>query len=365
MNQNKQQTKNPLPKVIENLTLAFDVSTTQTGFAMLMEGKPIMLPDGNPSVGFVQMVAQDYYEGHNNEKDENGKLIKVLKHRDKEYATYGNRMFHGSQDAITRLSNKVFQFVKPLNDHIGLQKKNYNAETKKGIKPTVIKNITIVFEVAEIPNYAKINGRNIYRGQNLTSTRKLALYVGLVVGAVQQMFSTVGFHLPAPLVKMIKPTEWQQRLFEKQGDRQKTKAMSMKLANAKLAKWGLQPSPNDDMADAINIASVAHLVRDNVFVSSVNLKKKKKDSQLRKELGDTKLLMADLTNKATEAKNAHLTRIREAKNSKFDYNTEKQRHLITFLTAYDRERYRKYVKFVEDTEATLRGMSKEKAIKNG
>ena len=95
-----------------------------------------------------------------------------------------------------------------------------------------------------------------------------------------------------PNYKFIKPTEWQSRLWTKEEINKEnvksstgrslkvrgSKVVSVRRANTFLKKWGFDSIDYNlnDMADAINIATLANEVRDDVFAKSQAITKKQK-----------------------------------------------------------------------------------------
>lgn len=321
----KDQVKNPLPKKIDEITLAFDVSTTETGFAFLMNGKPWIMKNGMPSFGSVNMVKQDMYTKRDGTQG--------LKQRT--YATYGNKMFHGSYDQTMKLVNHLFQVIKPINDMIGQ-------------KLTEVKKVYVVMEISEIPNFGKY-------GQNLTTTRKLALYTGFVLGLVANVFDIAGFHLKNNTeVKLVSPQDWQQRVgFEKNEipmsqqmskyGMKYSKYQSLERANKLIKEWGyLQSITNDDTADAINLATVASEVEDNMEVRARN---RKKTTNIKKFESD----IAKLSNKIAEYKARAMTNKNDFVDNVVWANTVAKSELITPALKSKHTKYSKYD--IEDTRA--------------
>lgn len=359
-----------LPRHIKTLSMGFDVSTTCTGYAILIDGKPFKDERNEPSFGFTNMVKQIT-------KGKNGQEIKP---KNKEYATYGNRMFHGSYKLINGIAHVVYQ-LKILQDfHLDEKKAG-----REGIK---IDNFNIVFEVSEIPNYGF--GKS---SQNLTTTRKLALYVGAVLYAITDMIELVLPSFKDQInVKLIKPTEWQMRAgFTKSGLTQAqevekygmrwSKVQSLERANKLITKWGYKETENDDMADAINIATMAEEVRDNLFVSNYNISKKKSLKTDEIEIARLSKKIAEYKERAMENKNTFVDNViwanttdrndlqgadkaRHTKYVKYDIEDTRAQDIIEFLTPAQLRKFNEFSAKKEELEQKIIDIRKEKVYGN-
>lgn len=323
----KQLTKEDLPKLgepIKQITLAFDVSTTKTGYCFLINNKPMQIGQGNYiSIGSIHMVKKEKYIGQVGFKDK----TPLERQKPKEYTNYGDRLFWGSGTQIQVLGSIVADMFQQINPYY--QKSTLITRPK----------ITIVFEVSEIPNF------NQNKGQSITTTRKLALYVGAVVQEIYNSIKCFGYfvaHEPNTEVKLIKPTEWQSRLWVKKGTTEKTKEESIRQANIRLKSWGLEETQDHDMADAINIAWVSSEVRDNLVVSTFNMNKKELTLKtLPRDIYNLQTKISQLTQKANDKYINHLAKVKGANKSKYNYDQEKARTPLEFLTKSEYERYTK------------------------
>lgn len=160
------ETKTIIPQSIKHLVIAFDVSTSNTGYAILADNTPIAQVNGKPAIGSIKMVKQE--------------TSKYGNKKDVQYENYGNRMIHGSWEAFTAISNILYHVLKPMTDAYYASKKE---EAPK--QAFNIEKITLVFEVSEIPNFSK------NMGQTITTTRKLALYTGATIAVVRNIIGLV------------------------------------------------------------------------------------------------------------------------------------------------------------------------------
>lgn len=367
-NKYKLPTKNtPLPRHIKTLSMGFDVSTNCSGYAILIDGKPFRDERNEPSFGYTNMVKQIT-------KGKNGQDINP---KNKEYSTYGNRMFHGSYKYINGIAHVVYQ-LKVLQDF-------HFAEMKAGRKGIKIDNFNIVFEISEIPNFGF--GKS---SQNLTTVRKLALYVGAVLYAITNMIELVLPSFKDQInVKLIKPTEWMMRAgFTKSGLTQAqeiskygmrwSKVQSLKRANEIIKKWGYAEITNDDMADAINIATMADEVRDNLFVSNFNMNKKQTLKKDEIEIARLSKKIAEYTERAMQNKNEFVDNVvwanttdrntltekadkaRHTKYIKYDIEDTRTRDMIDFLTPAQTRKYMEYTAKKVELEQKIVSMRKEK-----
>lgn len=263
------------------ITMGFDVSTTRTGYAVLVNGRPAELSAGSLSIGQIDMI----------KTDDKGKTLT--------FDNYGDKMFHGAFDAIQEIATMVYQVIAPINAFLGnLKKLNIAAEkSKQAIRHDVPNiDVIVVFEKSDIPT-------------SITRTTKLNIFMGMVFQAVSNVLHNAGFHFSQNVsVKVIKPTEHQERLWDKAQAKaldtkteKGSKIMAVAAANKHLVEWGLQTIPYEfnDMADAINMAVLADVVRDNVFAaSSAKSKEKRVKINLQKDILMFKNKIADLEKKA-------------------------------------------------------------------
>ena len=250
---------NPLPKNLE-ISIGLDVSTSTTGYALLLNGKPIILKTIGTSIGQVDMIEKGTPKEH----------------------TYGDKLCKYSSKARQTIRIVIFESLSAINKIIE------ELKLSKGNPPT-IKRFDVVFEISEIPNFAKNQFGK--QGQTITSIRKLALFTGAVATDISNIIeNTTSLFNKEPNYKFIKPTEWQSRLWTKEEINKEnvksstgrslkvrgSKVVSVRRANTFLKKWGFDSIDYNlnDMADAINIATLANEVRDDVFAKSQAITKK-------------------------------------------------------------------------------------------
>lgn len=342
--------KSPLPKKINDLTIAFDISTTNTGYAILIDGKPFKFSNGMPSFGFTNMVKQDTI----------GKNGKEIKPKNRVYSTYGNRMFHGSFEKIQNIATTIYELRHLQDLHF--------AEKKAGRKGVEIRNINLVFEVSEIPN-----GKFGATSQNITSVRKLALYVGMVAYSIFDMLTLI---MPSfkekILVKMISPSEWQlkagftktkltqQQEIVKYGARW-SKFQSLERANKILENWGYKPTESDDLADALNIATLSNEVLDSMQVRARTSGKANNIRRIESNIRKISTKITEYQSKALLQKNDFIDnvlwainvdrnkldkkeKVKHTKYVKYDLEDVRLWELEKFFTPAQR---RKYLEFTE------------------
>lgn len=350
--------KKPKIKSFKTLNIAFDVSTTKTGFAIIADDAPFILQDGRPSVGSFEMIKKE----HGTKKS-------------KEYQNYGDKMTHGSQTAINGIKRIVYYALNRLNEE-----KQLNDDFN-------ISNINLVFEVSEIPNF----GRNT--GQTLTTTRKLALYTGAVLQAVWGTIENSFYHFSDKVsVKLIKPTEWQTRYWskeeldtekqvEKQNKRKASKTLSLKFANQWLKNYGFDETEDDDMADAINIARKASEVRDNLFAKGMAKQKKTDIKAIESSIRKLETKLAEYKQIAIEAKSIFqdnvlwaftidkeaLTGADKAKHTKFSKwtpNDLKDKELEFFLTPAQQRNFKRWQDEVNEKKKQIILIRGKNVIRN-
>lgn len=329
-----------LPKLdeqIKDIVLAFDVNTNKTGYCFLINGKPVQIGQGNyRSVGTIKMVRQEKYSGQVAFNDK----TPLEREKNKEYKNYGDRLFWGSGKSIQAIGSIVGDMFKQINPYYS---KPLDTRPK----------IYIVFEISEIPQK---RGAKPY--QSITNVRKLSLYVGAIVQQIFMTLDLIGYFVALETnteVKLIKPTEWQSRLWIKKGSTEETKATSIEFANRHLKHWGLESTNDDDIADAINIASVAKEVRDNLLVSTYNISRQEMVLKtLPRDIYKLQSKIDAITNKSISKRHEFLLKIKESKNSKFDYETESKKHNLSFITKKEYEQWVKFSKELKSKQELLK-----------
>lgn len=381
----KEEIKNPLPKELK-ITFAFDVSTTSTGYALLLNDKPMQLRNGKLSIGQIGMRKQEEYQGQVSFEDR----TQMTKNRDIKYENFGDLMYHGSYKPTELISNMVYECIAPINQIIGeLKTKKAQVESsKQTIKVEVpkIKEFNIVYEVSEIPN-----GKYGATSQAISSVRKLALYTGYIMYAVSNVIRLAGYHFAdEAVVKLVPPRQWQDRLWtideadqaEVQGMKG-SKVMSIKFANKYLKELGLDLiTTQDDMADAINIALLASELKDNVVVRSNKAKRTKKvNITLNRDILKVQQKINEYLEKAQMAKNEFvdnvvwantvsvdelIERSQRAKRTKYiKYSIEDTRamELESFLTPGQIRKLQEWKEQLEKLQAELKGLRNGKVQK--
>lgn len=309
-----------MPNKIKELTLAFDVSTSKTGYAILADKQPILLKNNKPSYGFVEMIEN----------------VPGLKKKIN-YDSYGDKMTFGTMTSMRKLTSIVYDICETIANH-KMQNPNFDIE-----------KITVVFEVSEIPNMS--NKQDKYKNKNfqtLTSVRKLGLFTGMVVGRVWDTINLLMFHFMKKIqVKLIKPQEWQlRRGFKKSPLNYKeenkkygmkfSKFQSLEAANKIIVEeWKGQPIDNDDTADAINIALVATEVRDNVFASAQANTKQKNIKYLESDIAKLEAKISEYQGKALTRKNEIIDRVLWVKTAKYEELKVSEKALYTKYSKYN------------------------------
>lgn len=350
----------------KSIVIAFDTSSTNTGYAVLIDGKPYKTNDKELSVGSTAMV----------EYTTVGKRGQQVKPREVEYETYGDRM-----SASIAQVEKMYSVLAPLSK----LNEYHIREVKEGRQGIIIDDFQIVFEVSEIPN-----GKNVY-GQSLTTVRKLALYTGLIFGLMVDAIKTIMASFTEQMkFKIVSPTEWQLRLgfwksnlttgqeIKKYGMKY-SKYQSINRANEYLRLWGAGKTDDDDMADAINIATVATKLRDNVAVKSMAKRKKDDITKYVREQSVLSTRLAEYKAKGTDAKAEFISNIQWAKqaNRKELTAIDKRKHTkyanlsfteynekppYEFLTPADKRTYEKIKDDLATVSEKILSMRKEKVI---
>lgn len=350
----KEQLKMGVPKKIKTINIAFDISTTAIGYAILIDGQPVKLADDRISIGAIETL--------------NPKLIKQT-------TTYGERMAK-SYPNIQAIMVDLANILRPIQDtHLNEKK---ITDGKKGVE---IEEINIVFEKADIPIIGKGFG-------SITSTTKLALYVGYVFSLVVDIIDLTFASFKEQINwKLVKPQEWQKRAgIEKTNLSQKeqkekygmrySKLQSLKLANEYLTKMGYSTTTSDDMADAINIALLGSEVRDNLFAGRQALSKQKTIKSNESRIAKLTTKIAEYTQKGLTAKSEALEYINWVRMS--DYGSlskedkakytrlskiDLSKGFIEFLTPAQQRKFNEWNKEITELKQSLIEKRKERVIK--
>lgn len=168
---------------------------------------------------------------------------------------------------------------------------------------------------------------------------KLATYAGMWAFGITNQISLI-LPFAKQEVKMVNPREWQLRIFNQVLESKEGKQLSIKKAMEYFKDKTIQI--NDDIADAINIASVADVIRDNVFVGQERLTRKYKQVKNTKRIYTINNEIAKIKQVLVEKKNKKWLAVKNAKNSKFDDQEVMKAPLIEFANIAQKERIKRY-----------------------
>lgn len=223
--------------MIKNIKMGFDVSTKKVGYCITINDKPITYDwhglSKFPSFGSLRLIGS------------------------KEYENYGNRACKGTHNFISSFQHAIFSILNAFSQEVN---------------HLTLESIDIAIELSYIPNK-----------RNLTTTVKLALYVGKISQIITDMvYAKLGRHWDKVNFKFVMPTEWQ-AIYDKTYSKHvlnvkelwKEKARTLLIANNQLGLWNFENTQDDDLADAINICMVADKVRDNLKIKTENTFKAK------------------------------------------------------------------------------------------
>lgn len=236
--------------------------------------------------------------------------------------------------------NENFSGNKFLKDTASIETQLIRFLSPLKYKTQEVKEINIILEMS--------NHGNIRVGQKLSVYNGLfgALIVHYVLLLKPQ--ATINF-------KFVNPKEWQLRAFSKVLDRNAGKSESIERAKHFL-QIGETSKITDDMADAINIASLSQVLRDNYFVGQ---EVKKRENIYQK----SKIAIARLTTKATELYNKlrekqekRLFRIVNTKKFKNKQDKEllEPKSLYDLATSAEKLRIEKYKNEMEQLQADIK-----------
>lgn len=197
--------------------------------------------------------------------------------------------------------------------------------------------------------------------------QKLATYIGLYSSSLVGSL-TVGFPKIKIELKLINPREWQLRAFGEVLDRQDGKSKSIDRAleyvnrDYKDVLTDEDKVIDDDTADAINIASLGEVLRDNLLVGQekrerVNQKIKNKNQILNIQIKINKLL-----NTLREKQTKQINRALNTKNGQDKAKKLKDIPLICFATKNETERILRYENELKELEADIAIINKFKIV---
>ena len=203
---------------------------------------------------------------------------------------------------------------------------NQNIELVVGVENTIVK-------------------KNFY---NASSSRKLTLFSGAIMYRIKTIINILFSGNAKTLYKFVSAQEWQIRLLDKKiGDeRKELKAKSILIAKDYIQKHGdqklLNQFWNDDMADALNIASIVDKLRDINVVKFEKNQRKKNKTLLKNNISIVENKIKKIELIAETKKIKFINKVKNAKNSKYDYEVIKNRFMIKFLNKNQLEKYNKY-----------------------
>lgn len=184
---------------------------------------------------------------------------------------------------------------------------------------------------------------------NASLGQKLATYIGMYCSAFVNALK-IAFPDNEIILKLINPREWNLRAFGEVLDRKEGKATSIERAKKYMNHNLTNGVPNitDDTADAINIASLARVLRDNLIVGQerkerVNKVIKNKNQILNINIKANKLLDALRAKKAKAIERALLLK----KDSKEKAQALKEQPLIAFA---DKEQSKRAIAYKQELE---------------
>lgn len=190
---------------------------------------------------------------------------------------------------------------------------------------------------------------------NASLGQKLATYIGIYCSAFTNALK-VAFPDNEIVLKLINPREWNLRAFGEVLDRKEGKDKSIERAKKYINQNITNEAGNisDDTADAINIASLARILRDNLIVGQerkerVAKKIQNKNQILNINIKANKLLDTLRAKKAKAIERALLLK----KQSKEKAQALKEQPLVAFADKEQTKRILSYKEELEKLQANL------------
>lgn len=194
---------------------------------------------------------------------------------------------------------------------------------------------------------------------NASLGQKLATYIGIYCSAFTNALK-VAFPENQIELKLINPREWNLRAFGEVLDRKAGKATSIERAKQYINQNITNGTGNisDDTADAINIASLSRILRDNLIVGQQRKERISKKLQNKNQILNIQIKANKLLNELMEKKQ-HFIDIAVNEIRKNNYI---KMPLIGFATKLQRERIIKYENKLNELEADISVINKFKIL---
>ncbi len=197
---------------------------------------------------------------------------------------------------------------------------------------------------------------------NSSLGQKLATYIGIYSSAFTNALK-ISFPENEIKLKLVNPREWNLRAFGEVLDRKNGKAKSIERAKTFINQNLTNGAPNisDDTADAINIASLSAVLRDNLVVGQERKERvsriiKNKNKILNINIKANKVLEKLIIKKNKAVEKALL------KQNEEQVNFLKKQPLIAFADKAQTERVITYERELTNLEADLKVIRKFKII---
>lgn len=197
--------------------------------------------------------------------------------------------------------------------------------------------------------------------------QKLATYIGLYSSSLVGSL-TVGFPKIKIELKLINPREWQLRAFGEVLDRQDGKSKSIDRAleyvnrDYKDVLTDEDKVIDDDTADAINIASLGEVLRDNLLVGQEKRERVSQKIKNKNQILNIQIKINKLLNTLREKQTKQINRALNTKNGQDKAKKLKDIPLICFATKNETERILRYENELKELEADIAIINKFKIV---
>lgn len=197
---------------------------------------------------------------------------------------------------------------------------------------------------------------------NSSLGQKLATYIGIYSSAFANALK-ISFPENEIKLKLVNPREWNLRAFGEVLDRQAGKAKSIERAktfiNQNFTNGNVEIS--DDTADAINIASLSAVLRDNLVVGQERKERVSRIIKNKNKILNINIKANQLLEKLIIKKNKAVEKALLKQNEE-QVNLLKNQPLIAFADKAQAERVIKYERELTNLEADLKVIRKFKII---
>lgn len=199
--------------------------------------------------------------------------------------------------------------------------------------------------------------------------QKLSTYIGIYAAALVS-FINISFVRNTIDLKLVNPRQWSLRAFGQILLRDELKQASSERAERLLKKdfpknsKELEFASQNDIADAINIASLANIIKDNLLIGQERRSRHKKITKNKNSLLDFETKLTKLVRELNEKKAKAINKAMTAKKPTKTAQELKEQATALFANSNQLIRLKKYVAEIKKIDADNKLLKKFKIIKD-